>query len=1126
MTKEIEGWSDGTAYETKTVVEYEYEPVTTHPRQRLIKVKGPSGELLAEFVYNSRSQVTDIKSYYNSGVNDYDLTKYTYHTLSGRLEEVEHPTGLKVDLIYGLGGNLVTGYTYKDSLGATIGSESFTYLNGKVRTHTDIRGLTRTYTHDNLGRLTDIDYPDGTDVVLQYDKLDLWKITDRLGNVTENTHNNMGWLTHVKDANLDTTVYGYCDCGSLSSITTPLGHQTGYLYYKNGRLHKITYPGGPTVTYNYNKEGTVKDINDGQSTVTYNYDNFGRQDKVSVPAGNLIHITEFDNYDLPKEINSEGIESSYTYDYLGRIKTKYIETDGVTGNSSGDSKQEWEYKDGTLEKLKFRETSSVTRTTTYTRDEFGRVLTEHKDGVNQTTTYQYKTSGDLWKLTDPANKVTEWDYDNEGRVIWKKDQAGTKVLEFDWDANHNLTNRWTIAKGDTAYIYDPENKLEDIIYHGGGAPNVTYNYDDDDRLTSMVDQTGTTLFSYKPTGLLESEDGPYANDKIIYSYNNGRRSGVTLNMPSGGPWISSYTYDSSGRLEDVTSPAGTFTYKYDGNGTTVTKTDYINLPGSLKIEYGFHPQTFMLEDTWLKYGATTKNHHHYKYNLAGWKKEHKLPNGNTSILTHDAIGQLTKATNYNGDTYDYKYDNGWNLDHRKVNGVTQEFTTNTKNELIEVPVPGSGTPGVPVHDSNGNMTHDGIDGDYTYDAENRLISAIWNNGSVNLKEVYFYDGLSRLRYTWKYQEVIPNTGIWSYTGGKLYLYDGMVLIQERDINNTTINATYTYGKDVSGSIHGAGGIGGILAADLGGTTAYYHSDGTGNITRLVNSSGTVLATYEYDPFGNISSQSGSLATTNRMKFSSKMEMENGNYYYGYRFYSPYFQRWLNRDPLGETGGLNLYGFVGNSTMMMVDPYGLAMFGLYDSWGEYWNDVGNVFVGQAQGAAAHLTFGVYDPCYKNNMRKIGGNFGSGSAAFYETVLTGGSAILKNKLKNRIKDYVKDGLSKKQIKNKFLNDRKQLDKALKGVKGDGKDADHLMPLKGHNKKHPEAMFPSGGLSEKFRNGKINGRLVPRKNHLLRHKIAGEVEAIGAKFGLGNLYIGGPRVGHTIGRGATGGDSGPCK
>jgi insecticidal toxin complex protein TccC len=49
------------------------------------------------------------------------------------------------------------------------------------------------------------------------------------------------------------------------------------------------------------------------------------------------------------------------------------------------------------------------------------------------------------------------------------------------------------------------------------------------------------------------------------------------------------------------------------------------------------------------------------------------------------------------------------------------------------------------------------------------------------------------------------------------------------------------------------------------------------------------------------------------------------YYYGFRFYDPGLQRWINRDPIGEMGGLNLYGFVGNSPLIYVDPYGLAWY---------------------------------------------------------------------------------------------------------------------------------------------------------------------------------------------------------
>jgi RHS repeat-associated protein len=69
-----------------------------------------------------------------------------------------------------------------------------------------------------------------------------------------------------------------------------------------------------------------------------------------------------------------------------------------------------------------------------------------------------------------------------------------------------------------------------------------------------------------------------------------------------------------------------------------------------------------------------------------------------------------------------------------------------------------------------------------------------------------------------------------------------------------------------------------------------------------------------------------------MRFSSKPwvgfagSATSGLYYYGYRFYDPYLQRWVNRDPIGEFGGLNLYGYVGNNPINEFDPYGLATRG--------------------------------------------------------------------------------------------------------------------------------------------------------------------------------------------------------
>src|SRR5205823_3078293 len=92
----------------------------------------------------------------------------------------------------------------------------------------------------------------------------------------------------------------------------------------------------------------------------------------------------------------------------------------------------------------------------------------------------------------------------------------------------------------------------------------------------------------------------------------------------------------------------------------------------------------------------------------------------------------------------------------------------------------------------------------------------------------------------------------------------------------------------------------------------------------LNANQAPVAKYIYDSFGNLIAKSGPLADANVYRFSSKEYHSNsGLYYYGFRFYDPNLQRWLNRDPIGERGGINLYAFVGNSPINRRDPLGLA-----------------------------------------------------------------------------------------------------------------------------------------------------------------------------------------------------------
>jgi RHS repeat-associated protein len=186
------------------------------------------------------------------------------------------------------------------------------------------------------------------------------------------------------------------------------------------------------------------------------------------------------------------------------------------------------------------------------------------------------------------------------------------------------------------------------------------------------------------------------------------------------------------------------------------------------------------------------------------------------------------------------------------------------------------------------------------------------------------------------------------------LNDGNVVIQERDINNLP-RVTYTRGNDLSGSLQGAGGIGGLLARSdntqmiIGSPTAhaFYHADGNGNVTMLINSYQAIVAKYLYDPFGNTLSLSGSLADANVYRFSSKEWNDNaGLYYYLYRYYDPNLQRWLNQDPIQERGGLSLYEYVANNPINLIDLLGLCDQNLADLLQQLQNELNQLDLTEA------------------------------------------------------------------------------------------------------------------------------------------------------------------------------------
>ena len=126
---------------------------------------------------------------------------------------------------------------------------------------------------------------------------------------------------------------------------------------------------------------------------------------------------------------------------------------------------------------------------------------------------------------------------------------------------------------------------------------------------------------------------------------------------------------------------------------------------------------------------------------------------------------------------------------------------------------------------------------------------------------------------------------------------------------------YYWGKDLSGSFQGAGGVGGLLYLTIDGSVYIPCYDNNGNVTRYIDSNGATVAQYSYNAFGGFIIKTGPMCDVFRHLFSTKYhDIETGFYYYGYRFYCPWLMRWINRDPIGEEGGLNIYESIGNNSL--------------------------------------------------------------------------------------------------------------------------------------------------------------------------------------------------------------------
>jgi len=477
---------------------------------------------------------------------------------------------------------------------------------------------------------------------------------------------------------------------------------------------------------------------------------------------------------------------------------------------------------------------------------------------------------------------------------------------------------------------------QNLIFHAIGGNTRT------GQKKTVTDAAGQRTFSYTDKMQREAETLPSAfyGDKVLtnkYEASSatveGRDKGFKLGTatdPDADMEVT-YGYSAKGRFDSVTDSNGTYSYSYVTDSNMIGTTTY---PNNLSATRSYEGNRNLVDYVENDVDGTTISKYDYTNDAAGRRTDvdrsgTAFEATDTLNYNYNARSEVTGAQSTVDDSYDYSYayDNiGNRLESSTGILPVRNYTTNDLNQYTAVSDLTD-----PTHDADGNMTlmpTSNGDWNMTWNAENRLIEAVENtaeDGSKKLEFTYDYKG-RRIRkqvYDWQ-------TDHWSLITDNKFVYDGWNLIytEKTDhISQSTSYMSYTWGLDLSGDLQGAGGVGGLLCVTENPASStknpYYPSyDANGNISEYVDDSDSVVAHYEYSPFGKLTSSNGSKSGDFRHRFSTKyQDAETALYYYGYRYYSSELGRWLNRDPKEESGGLNLYVFVGNNGVNIWDLLG-------------------------------------------------------------------------------------------------------------------------------------------------------------------------------------------------------------